>query len=191
MKFIKNLIILNIIIGVNCFAQSIGAVPKTNSSPGSTLFSPMAGERPEGAKTEISSNEEATFDSEKNIAEFTGRVVVKDPQFTLTCERLVVKLGQSGNGIDQVEAIGNVMIIQEVQSEKKETAKAIGRAGSVTYRPSVGEMELRDFPSIQQGINCHVATEASTIMVLRSNGQSRTFGGGSKTLFVSKDSKAP
>lgn len=172
-------------------AQSDGAVPKSKGGPAGALFSPMGGERPEGAKTEITANEEATFDSEKNVAEFKGRVVVRDPQFTLTCDRLVVDLGKDRNGIQEAEAIGNVVIIQELPPEKKDTPKAIGRAGKVTYKPDSGEMVMRDFPSIQQGINNHVATEASTIMVLRGNGQSRTFGGGSKTLIVSETAKAP
>lgn len=171
--------------GVTSPAQIDGAAPKSPGGAGA-LFSPMGGERPEGAKTEISAKEEAIFDSEKNIAEFKGRVVVKDPQFTLTCDRLVVNLGKDRNGIEEANAIGNVVIVQELASDKKDTPKAIGRAGSVTYKPGSGEMIMRDFPSIQQGINTHVATEASTVMVLRSNGQSRTFGGGSKTLIVSE-----
>jgi lipopolysaccharide export system protein LptA len=118
-------------------------------------------------------------------------VVVKDSQFTLTCDRLVVNLGKERKGIEEAEAVGNVVIIQDLPADKKDTPKAIGRAGVVTYKPDSGEMVLRDFPSIQQGINNHVATEASTVMVLRGNGQSRTFGGGSKTLIVSDTAKAP
>lgn len=171
-------------------AQTASQAPAASSASGN-LFSPMGGERPAGAKTEITANEEATFDSEKNIAEFKGRVVVKDPQFTLTCDRLVVNLGKNRNGIEVADAIGNVMIIQELPPEKKDTPKAIGRAGAVTYKPESGEVVMRDFPSIQQGINNHVATEASTVMVLRNTGQSRTFGGGSKTLIVSDTAKAP
>ena len=171
-------------------AQS-GGTPPDQKGAGNALFSPMGGERPEGAKTEITANEEATFDNEKNIAEFKGRVVVKDSQFTLTCDRLVVNLGKERKGIEEAEAVGNVVIIQELPADKKDTPKAIGRAGVVTYKPDSGEMVLRDFPSIQQGINNHVATEASTVMVLRGNGQSRTFGGGSKTLIVSDTAKAP
>lgn len=171
-------------------AQSGGSA-SSQKSAGNALFSPMGGERPEGAKTEITANDEATFDNDKNTAEFKGRVVVKDPQFTLTCDRLVVNLGKERKGIEEAEAIGNVVIIQELPADKKDTPKAIGRAGAVTYKPDSGEMVMRDFPSIQQGINNHVATEASTVMVLRGNGQSRTFGGGSKTLIVSDTAKAP
>ena len=171
-------------------AQTDGEVPRTKGSTGS-LFSPMGGDRPEGAKTEITSNDEAIFDSENNVAEFKGRVVVKDPQFTLTCDHLVVNLGKNHSGIDEAEAIGNVVIVQELPPEKQDTPKAIGRAGSVTYKPEAGEMIMRDFPSIQQGVNNNVATEPSTVMVMRNNGQSRTFGGGSKTLIVSETPQNP
>jgi hypothetical protein len=53
----------------------------------------------------------------------------------------------------------------------------------VTYKPDSGEVVLRDWPSIQQGINNQVATEQSTVMILRSSGQSRTIGG-SKTMIT-------
>ena len=51
----------------------------------------------------------------------------------------------------------------------------------MTYKPETGDITLREWPSIQQGINNQVATEAGTIMYLRSSGESRTVGG-SKTV---------
>jgi lipopolysaccharide transport protein LptA len=146
------------------------------------LLSPM-GSRPAGAQTEITATEEASFDNEKNVAEFSGRVVVRDPQFTLTCDKLKVSLDKDRKGIDSAEAMGNVVIVQEVKNEKSDTPKAIGRAGYVIYKPSSGEVTMKKWPSIQQGINNQVATEESTVMILRSNGQSRTIGG-SKTMIT-------
>ena len=61
---------------------SISADSKTGKAPG--LFNMVGGDRPAGAKTEITATKESSFDSEKNVAEFTGRVVVRDVQFTLT-----------------------------------------------------------------------------------------------------------
>jgi lipopolysaccharide transport protein LptA len=158
---------------------SMSADPKTGKSPG--LFNIAGGERPTGAKTEITATKESSFDSEKNVAEFTGRVVVRDVQFTLTCDRLKVSLSPDRKGIAVAEAQGNVLIVQEKSDPKSNAQQAIGRAGEVTYKPDSGEVVLRDWPSIQQGINNQVATEQSTIMILRSSGQSRTIGG-SKTL---------
>ena len=160
---------------------SMSADPKTGKSPG--LFNIAGGERPTGAKTEITATKESSFDSEKNVAEFTGRVVVRDVQFTLTCDRLKVSLSPDRKGIAVAEAQGNVIIVQEKSDPKNNAQQAIGRAGEVTYKPDSGEVVLRDWPSIQQGINNQVATEQSTIMILRSSGQSRTIGG-SKTLIT-------
>ena len=146
------------------------------------FLNPM-GERPKGAQTEITATEEASFDNEKSIAEFKGRVVVKDPQFTLTCDTLTVKLGKDRNGIEVAEAKGNVIVVQELDKSKANQEKAIGRAGLMTYKPDTGEVTLHDWPSIQQGINNQVATEAGTVMYLRSSGESRTVGG-SKTVIT-------
>lgn len=147
------------------------------------LFSMPGSDRPTGAKTEITATKESSFDSEKNIAEFTGRVVVRDPQFTLTSDRLKVTLSKDRKGIAVAEAHGNVIIVQEKADPQSTVQQAIGRAGEMTYKPDTGEVTLRDWPSIQQGINNQVATEQSTIMILRSTGQSRTVGG-SKTLIT-------
>jgi lipopolysaccharide transport protein LptA len=160
---------------------SMSADSKTGKSPG--LFKMVGGDRPTGAKTEITATKESSFDSEKNIAEFTGRVVVRDPQFTLTCDRLKVSLSNDRKGIAVAEAQGNVIIVQAKSDPKNSEQQAIGRAGEVTYKPDSGEVVLRDWPSIQQGINNQVATEQSTIMILRSSGQFRTIGG-SKTLIT-------
>lgn len=164
---------------VVAFAQTApvaisGMEADAKKKPG--FLNPM-GERPKGAQTEITANEEASFDNEKSIAEFKGRVVVKDPQFTLTCDTLTVKLGKDRNGIEVAEAKGNVIVVQELDKSKAHQEKAIGRAGQMTYKPDSGEVTLRDWPSIQQGINNQVATEAGTVMYLRSSGESRTVGG--------------
>jgi lipopolysaccharide transport protein LptA len=161
-----------------------------NEGAGARLFNPLGGDRPKGAATEITASEKATFDNEKNVAEFTGRVVVRDPQFTLSCEKLVVRLNSDRNGIDVAEAKGNVVIVQEKADPADTSPKAIGRAADVTYKPSTGEITLRGWPSIQQGINNQVATEQSTVMILKSSGESRTIGG-SKTLITDSTSPQP
>lgn len=116
-------------------------------------------------------------------------MVVRDTQFTLTCDNLLVHLGKDQKGLESVDATGNVVIIQEKSDPKSTTAKSIGRAGEVTYKPATGEVVMRKWPSIQQGINQQVATEESTIMILKNSGQSRTIGG-SKTLITdSSDQK--
>ena len=158
---------------------------KSNKGPG--FFSPM-GERPKGAQTEITASKQATYDNEKSVAVFEGDIVVRDPQFTLTCDTLTVRLDKDRKGIEVAEARGNVVVVQQLESTKSNLEKAIGRAGVMLYKPATGEVTLRDWPSIQQGINNQVATEASTVMILRSTGESRTVGG-SKTV-ITDTSKA-
>ena len=157
--------------------------PETKSKNALGFINPMGGERPKGAQTEITANGEASYDNAKNIAEFSGGVVVRDTQFTLTCDNLLVHLGKDQKGLESVDATGNVVIIQEKSDPKSTAAKSIGRAGEVTYKPATGEVVMRKWPSIQQGINQQVATEESTIMILKNSGQSRTIGG-SKTLIT-------
>lgn len=153
--------------------------PSENKSGG--FFNLISGDRPKGARTEISASDEVTFDNEKSIAQFSGRVVVKDAQFTMTCDKLIVYLGKDRKGIDTAEAVGNVVIIQEKSDPQNTSPKSVGRAGEVTYKPAIGEVTMRKWPSIQQGINNQVATDESTVMILKSSGQSRTIGA-SKTL---------
>lgn len=153
-----------------------------DSRKGPGFFSPM-GERPKGARTEITASQQATYDNEKSVAEFVGDVVVRDPQFTLTCERLTVRLDKDRKGIETAEARGNVIVVQQNESAKPNQEKAIGRAGLMIYKPATGEVTLREWPSIQQGINQQVATEAGTVMILRATGESKTLGG-SKTVIT-------
>jgi lipopolysaccharide transport protein LptA len=166
-------------------AQQPASTPAAQAKDKNPLgfFNPAGGERPKGAQTEITATEDATYDNEKSIAEFNGGVIVRDPQFTLTCDKLVVHLGKDHKGMETADAVGNVVIIQEKQDPKSNAPKSIGRAGEVTYKPSTGEVVMRKWPSIQQGINQQVATEESTVMILKNSGQSRTVGG-SKTLIA-------
>lgn len=149
---------------------------------GPGFFSPM-GERPKGARTEITAAKQATFDNENSLAEFEGEVVVRDPQFTLTCDRLIVRLDKDRKGIETAEARGNVIVVQEKANAKNLREKAVGRSGLMIYKPATGEVILREWPSIQQGINQQVATEAGTVMFLRATGESKTVGG-SKTVIT-------
>jgi len=144
-------------------------------------FAGLGKDRPADAKTEITATKEATFDNAASVAEFTGRVIVRDPQFTLSCDRLKVTLSKSRKGMEVAEAIGNVVIVQENVDKSGQTSKAIGKAEMATYVPATGEVTLKGWPSVQQGMNNQVATEQGTVMVLNRNGKSRTVGS-SKTM---------
>ncbi len=155
---------------------------KPNSTP-SGSFSGLGKDRPADSKTEITASKEATFDNAANVAEFTGNVIVRDPQFTLNCDRLKVTLSKNHKGMEMVEAYGNVVIIQENTEKNGQTTKAIGKCGFATYIPESGEATLRDWPSIQSNMNNQMATEKDTIMILNRSGKSKTIGP-SKTVIV-------
>jgi Uncharacterized protein conserved in bacteria len=140
-------------------------------------------DRPKNAKTEITAKKEATFDNNSSVAVFEGSVVVKDPQFNLFCDKLTVNLNKDRKGIETAVAEGNVTIVQENKNDKGETVKSVGRAGHATFTPSTGDIELRENPSIQQGINNHISTEPGTIMILNQEGRLKTQGG-SRTIII-------
>ena len=171
--------------GLFAQSQSGSASTKDSASASPPFGIPLlAGERPKGAQTEITASQEATFDNSKNVAEFMGSVVVKDPQFTLFCERLRITLSKDRKGLELVEAFGKVVIVQESPSKNGgEPVKSIGRAEKLVYTPATGVAVLSIWPQIQHGINNQVATEEGTIMRLSRDGKSETIGG-SKTVIV-------
>jgi lipopolysaccharide transport protein LptA len=146
-------------------------------------FKGMGGDRPKDSKTEITATKQATFDNAASVAEFEGKVVVRDPQFTLFCDRLKVSLAENRKGIKTAEALGNVTIVQENTDAEGQKIKSIGRAGKAVFEPSSGRVTLTVWPQVQHGINNQVGTEEGTVMVLNRDGKSTTTGG-SKTMIV-------
>ena len=137
--------------------------------------------------TEITASIETTFDERTRTAVFVGDVMVKDSQFTLTCEKLtaVLRKGKekegSGGGLERAVAEGKVVIVQEKPDEKGKMVRYMGKAARVEYDAESGDVTLTGWPQIQQGINTQVATEEGTRMILNKNGRLKTIGG-SKTV---------
>lgn len=144
-------------------------------------FGALSKDRPKGSTTEITAQKEATFEEKERRAVFIGDVRVKDPAFLMSCDRLTVFLNDERSGIDRAVAEGRVIIVQ--QTENAGEKGAIGRARKAIYIPSTGTATLSNWPEVQQGINRHVATTASTIMILKSDGRFTTEGA-SKTLIT-------
>jgi lipopolysaccharide transport protein LptA len=159
------------------------ATPSSSKKSDPTGMGISTKNRPKNAKTEITCKNEATFDNTNSIATFDGTVFVKDPQFNLYCDKLVVYLNKERKGIEHAEAIGHVVVVQENTNDKGETSKSIGRAGKAVFVPATGEATLTDWPQLQQGINNHISTEQTTVMILHRDGQLKTVGG-SKTVIV-------
>lgn len=163
-------------------APSMSGGEKPKATPAGA-FAGLGKDRPADAKTEILANKEATFDNAASVAEFIGNVVVHDPQFTLTCDRLRVTLSKSRKGMELTEAFGNVVIVQENTDKSGKTSRSIGKAGFATYKPETGDITLKTWPSVQQNGNIQVGTEESTVMFLNRSGKSHTEGS-SKTVIT-------
>jgi lipopolysaccharide export system protein LptA len=167
-------------------AQEAGPLAAPNTTQGSTpslLAIPGSGERQKNSRTIIDCDNGATFENASNTAEFTGHVVVHDPQFNLTCDKLHVLMALGRKGLSKVIATGSVVITQEKTNDRGDIVKSVGKCGKATYDAVTGDMTLEDWPQIQQGINNQIATEQSTIMILNSKGRSRTIGA-SRTMIV-------
>jgi len=153
----------------------------------------LGGERPKGAKTEITAKKQATFDNTTSTAEFEGNVVVTDVQFKLFCDRLKVTLGKTRKGLQLVEAFGDardkVIIVQENTDASGKVTKAFGRATKATYDPATGIVTLIGWPSVQHDINLQQATEEGTIMYLDRAGKMETKGGSKTTIIDTGDQK--
>ena len=197
--FIKPL--LSIVLGLSFqtdslvaqYAQDPGptAGPVAGGGGSSLMNGMMAGsdQRPKNARTVIESDDGATFDSTNNTADFTGHVVVHDPQFELTAGTLHVVLRPDRKGLAQVIASGNVVITQEKNNDRGDLVKSVGKCGKATYDPASGDVRLEEWPQIQQGINNQVATDKGTVMILNAKGRSRTIGA-SRTMIVDQGEKA-
>jgi len=168
-------------------AQGFGPLAEPTgplAAPGMNPYAPSAGEeRPRNSRTIIESENGASFDNALNTAEFTGHVVVRDPQFDLTCEKLHAVLKPDRKGLAKVIATGSVVIVQEKKNERGDIVKSVGKCGKATYDTVTGDVTLEEWPQVQQGINSQVATQASTIMILNAKGRSKTIGP-SKTQIV-------
>lgn len=132
--------------------------------------------RPQDARTVIDAQDGAWFDDTTNTVEFFGKVVVHDPQFTLTCDRLNVVMNKNRQGVQLVTATGNVNIEQQGANDSGEKVMSSGKAGVAVYEPATGDITLKLWPQVRQGKNFQVATDENTIMVLNSKGTFRTKG---------------
>jgi len=121
-------------------------------------------------------------------------VKVVDPQFTLTTDRLAVKLNkeEDGGGLDEAQADGNVLIVhvnQPKSSESQATATpgaqpqpqpqpvtSTGKAERAVYEAKDGSITLTGWPQVTQGVNTHIATAPGTKMILYRDGRMQTYG---------------
>jgi lipopolysaccharide export system protein LptA len=138
----------------------------------------------------IESDNGASFDNADSSADFIGHVVVRDPQFDLTCDRLHVVLRPDRKGLQKVVATGSVVVVQEKRNDRGDLIKSVGKCGKATYDAVSGDVMLEEWPQIQQGINSQIATQQNTVMILNAKGRSRTIGA-SRTMIVDTGGDKP
>ena len=160
----------------------------------------------DGKTTTITASGAAFFDSKESIGVFTDDVVVNDPQFHITCDVLEVFMkkgsvdgkpaaqpapavdpnaprplpgegpgsgGFKDSGVDKAIAKGRKVVIQKVS----DTGEAqIGVCRHATYDGKTGDIILKDWPQVQDGSRTVTATERSTVMTLKQNGQFEAVG---------------
>ena len=122
--------------------------------------------------------DEASFDSAKNIGVFTGHVKVNDPRFNIQSDKLTVYIRKGDDeGLEKAVAEGNVGVVRDRPDPGGgPVQRSIGRSDTAVYIASTEDLELRGNPRVQQGINTHIATSPSTVMILNENGQLVTHG---------------
>lgn len=174
----ERLFFLIVMIGiVAAYAEPTAVQPESKPTSDPWKLSLGASKpRPKNARTIIDNDGGAWFDDASNSLEFNGNVVVRDPQFTLFCDKLHVVMNSNRQGLQKIIATGHVIIQQDNTNDQGDVIKTIARAGEAVYEPATGDMTLRYWPEVQQGVNCQVATEEGTIMILNSKGTSRTIG---------------
>jgi lipopolysaccharide transport protein LptA len=130
---------------------------------------------PSGAgKLDITANQQTDFDLTDRRVVFSGSVRVKNERFELTSQRLVVYLKPGSQGLDFAEAQGGVVVKLLPRQPREEGAVAF--AETAIYRPKTGDITLRGWPKIQQKHKAHVASTATTEMILSTDGRLRTSG---------------
>ena len=125
--------------------------------------------RPKGP-TEITARE-AMFDNTRHLATFATEVLVRDPEFGLSCERLTVTLkkppvlgaekpdpkpkapGEQSSGIEKATAEGNVIITQDKPDPATgKLQRYTGKAKRAVFDNTTGTLTLYGWPQISQTI---------------------------------------
>ena len=86
---------------------------------------------------------------------------------------LEVATPENENGIKFAIARGRMVVIENLT----ETGDIqVGKCRHATYQGSTGDMLLRDFPQVQRGNTLQIATDPSTTMTIKQNGELRANG---------------
>ena len=155
--------------------------------------------RPPGP-TEITSRE-AIFDNRNHLATFTTEVLLKDPEFGLSSDRLTVYLkkppapgasnatpkpkaggekekapGEQTSGIEKAVAEGHVIITQDKMEPGKKPQRYTAKAKRAVFDNTTGTLKLYGWPEISESIGGNmtkqtIAREESCVMTLERTGK--------------------
>lgn len=90
----------------------------------------------------VKSNE-LSADNKGKTAVFSGKVVAKQGDVTIFCDRMTVYYGNNQGDVDKIEADGNVRIVQENRT---------GMASHAVYESRLGKITLTGgSPKVMQG----------------------------------------
>lgn len=95
-------------------------------------------------------SDELQAETKSKTATFTGKVVAKQDDITIFCDRLVVRYAEHGGQVDRVDAFGNVRIVQQ---------NRIGTGQHGTYFSKEGKITLTGNPRVVQGKDMVSGTE--------------------------------
>lgn len=86
-----------------------------------------------------------TADNKGKTAVFTGKVVAKQGDITIFCDKMTVFYGNTQGDVDKIEADGNVRIVQENRT---------GIASHAVYESKQGRITLTGgSPKVMQGVD--------------------------------------
>lgn len=123
-------------------------------------------------------SDQASFDTEKRVGDFTGHVRVFDPRFNIQSDKLRVFIHkEEGEGLERAIAEGHVGVVRDKPDPKGgPPSKAVGLSEKAVYTSADGNVVLTGSPRVQQGLDTHIATSPDTVMVLNQDGHLTTHG---------------
>jgi lipopolysaccharide export system protein LptA len=148
---------------------------------------------------EISAEGAVHFNSTTKVMVFTDEVVVDHSSFHLECDilEIILKPEVDLGGVETKPKEADVKADESVTSLKGDDTidKAIARGGTVTitkkdaegklktgkaryvmYDAKTGDITMRDYPQVQSGQSLMISTDASTIIVMKADGNHYAVG---------------
>ena len=170
------------------------------AKPATPLAPDTTPEKRPGGPTEITARE-ATFDNRTNLGIFNYDVIVRGPDFGLSCDRLTVTIkasllkaadqserqpkavgekakvpGESGGPLEKAVAEGNVIITQDKPDGNGNLQRYTGKAKRAVFDNTTGTLTLYGWPQISQSIGGNinkqiVSLEESCVITLNRSGK--------------------